>query len=81
MLLVSFWHIIVSRNTNSAISFMNMFGSGVYGLIGIWLLFYPLAGYLADVRYGRYKVVTFGLKTIWLGIVTVVIISCLVWLG
>ena len=57
----------------SALTFINMLGSGVYGLIGIWLLFYPLAGYLADVRYGRYKVVTFSLKTIWLGIVTVVI--------
>ena len=57
----------------NALTFMNMLGSGVYGLIGIWLLFYPLAGYLADVRYGRYKVVTFGLKTIWLGILTFVI--------
>ena len=67
----------------SAITFMNMIGSGVYGLIGVWLLFYPLAGYLADVRYGRYKVVTFGLKTIWLGILTFAIIFiiwyCVIW--
>ena len=53
--------------------------------LAIWLLFYPLAGYLADVRYGRYKVVTFGLKTIWLGILTFIIstiVSCsMLWLG
>ena len=64
----------------SAITFMNMIGSGIYGLIGIWLLFYPLAGYLADVRYGRYKVVTFGLITIWLGILTFAILF-LIWCG
>ena len=58
---------------SSAIPFMNVIASGVYGLIGIWLLFYPLAGYLADVRYGRYKVVTFSLKTIWLGILFAII--------
>ena len=58
---------------SSAIPFMNMIASGVYGFIGIWLLFYPLAGYLADVRYGRYKVVTFGLKTIWPGILLAIV--------
>ena len=49
-------------------SLMNMVGSGVYGLIGIWLLFYPLAGYLADVRFGRYKVVVYGSKAVWFGV-------------
>ena len=58
------------------IGFMNMIGSGMYAFIGAWLLFYPLAGYLADVRYGRYKVdnVTFGLKLIWFGILALVVI-------
>ena len=42
-----------------------MIGSGLYALIAIGLLFYPLAGYLADVRYGRYRIVTFGIKFTW----------------
>ena len=53
--------------TEGSITFMNMIGSVVYGVIAVWLLFYPLAGYLADVRYGRYKVVISGLKVIWFG--------------
>ena len=64
----------LTNSTSGIITFLNMMGSVVYGLIGVWLLFYPLAGYLADVRYGRYKVVTFGLKIIWLGILTFVTI-------
>ena len=56
------------------IGFMNMIGSGMYAFIGAWLLFYPLAGYLADIRYGRYKVVTLGLKMIWFGILALVVI-------
>ena len=65
----------LTNSTSGIITFLNMMGSGVYGLISNRLLlnFYPLAGYLADVRYGRYKVVTFGLKTIWLGILLFVI--------
>ena len=39
-----------------SISYTYVIGSGVYGAFAVWLLFYPLAGYLADVRYGRYKV-------------------------
>ena len=54
--------------TEGSIGFMNMIGSVVYGVIAVWLLFYPLAGYLADVRYGRYKVVISGLKVIWFGV-------------
>ena len=52
---------------------LNIIGCVVYGVIAVWLLFYPLAGYLADVRYGRYKVVIFGLKLIWFGLFTFVI--------
>ncbi len=50
-------------------------GSGVYGLIAVWLLFYPLAGYLADVRYGRYKVVRCGLLTMWLALFTFIVVG------
>ena len=52
-----------------------MIGSGVYGLIAVWLLFYPLAGYLADVRYGRYKVVRCGLLTMWLALFTLIVVG------
>ena len=56
--------------TSGSITLTNMIGSGLYGFIGALLLFYPLVGYLADIRYGRYKVVTFGLTLIWLSILT-----------
>ena len=50
-----------------------MLGSLVYGVIAFWLLFYPLAGYLADVRFGRYKVVMCGLKTMWGSLLSLII--------
>ena len=68
--------LLFSRSMGYAIgsvSLLNIVGCVVYGVIAVWLLFYPLAGYLADVRYGRYKVVTFGLKLIWFGLLTYVI--------
>ena len=46
----------------SNIPFISAIGSGLYGFFAVWLLFYPLAGYLADVHYGRYKVVIFSLR-------------------
>ncbi len=46
--------------TRYVIVFLHMIRSGVYGVIAFWLLFYPLAGYLADVRFGKYKVVMCG---------------------
>ena len=54
--------------TEGFITIMTMIGSVVYGVIAVWLLFYPLAGYLADVHYRRYKVVISGLKVIWFGL-------------
>ena len=47
--------------------------SGIYAFIAIWLLFYPLAGYLADIRYGRYKLVIFGIGFTWTAIIIVLI--------
>ena len=68
-----------SRNTVS----IAMIGSGVYGVIAVWLLFYPLAGYLADVRYGRYKVIFWSIRLVWgamiLFIIGAVIISAVIW--
>ena len=59
---------------SGAFPFINMIGSGLYGLIALWLLFYPLAGYLADVRYGRYKVVvSIGLRIMWMAFMVIFI--------
>ena len=52
--------------------------SGIYAVFAIWLLFYPLAGYLADVRYGRYKVVRCSMCTMWCGLLTIVVIGGIV---
>ncbi len=52
-----------------------MIDSGIYAVFTFWLLFYPLAGYLADVRYGRYKVVRCGVCSTWLGLLTVLVIG------
>ncbi len=55
-----------------------MIDSGIYAVFAFWLLFYPLAGYLADVRYGRYKVVRCSVCTMWCGFLTVVVIGGIV---
>ena len=39
-------------------------GPSVYGYVAVCLLFYPLAGYLGDVRFGKYKTVHCSLWTI-----------------
>ena len=61
-LLLSSWKVTIDSTV-----FINTVRSGVYGVIAIWLLFYPLAGYMADIRYGRYKAVLFGIRTMWTG--------------
>ena len=38
---------------------------GAYGFTAILFLFFPIAGFLADVKFGRYKVVTTSLWLIW----------------
>ena len=61
---------------------MNIMGSGLYGIVGIWLLFYPIAGYLADVRFGRYKVVHDFWSQMWIGLlVFIVMITILYFVG
>ncbi|XP_064384931.1 uncharacterized protein LOC135333849 [Halichondria panicea] len=49
-----------------------------YAATAFWLLFYPLAGYCADIRYGRYKVVRCGVFTTWCGLLTVTVIGGIV---
>ena len=73
-----------SRSTFSgSIAYVYVIASGVYAVIAVWLLFYPLAGYLADVRYGRYKVIFCSLKLTWsalmIFIITSVVISAIFW--
>ncbi|XP_064384793.1 solute carrier family 15 member 4-like [Halichondria panicea] len=53
-------------------------GSCIYAVFAFGLLFYPLAGYLADVRYGRYKVVRCSVCTMWCGLLTVAVIGVIV---
>ena len=65
--------VLQSGFLSGAVPFISAIGSGLYGLIAAWLLFYPLAGYLADVRYGRYKVVIFSLRMIWFALVFLVV--------
>ncbi len=55
-----------------------MMNSCIYAVFAFWLLFYPLAGYLADVRYGRYKVVRCSVCTMWCGLLTVIVIGVIV---
>ncbi len=54
-----------------------MIDSGIYAVFAFWLLFYPLAGYLADVRYGRYKVVRCSVCTTWFGLLTAIVIGAI----
>ena len=73
-----------SKSTFSgSIAYIYVIGSAVYGMIAVWLLFYPLAGYLADVRYGRYKVVLCSLKLMWFALIIFVsgsaVISAVFW--
>ncbi len=54
-----------------------MIDSGIYAVFAFWLLFFPLAGYLADVRYGRYKVVRCGVYSTWFVLLIVVVIGAI----
>ena len=54
-------------------------------LSGIWysglvflFLFYPLAGCLADIGWGRYKTVVYSVRVIWGSLVLAVVLVCLV---
>ena len=50
-------------------------GPSVYGCVAICLLFYPLAGYLGDVHFGRYKTVRCSLWTIWIVLLTAGVVA------
>ena len=40
---------------------------GGYGLIGLIFMLYPIGGLIADLRYGRYKVIKLSLINNWVG--------------
>ena len=68
-----------SRSTFSgSIAYVYAIASGVYAVIAVWLLFYPLAGYLTDVRYGRYKVIFCSLKLTWSALMIFIIASVVI---
>ena len=48
----------------------------VYGFSALLLLFYPLAGYLADIRWGRYKTVVNSLCVILWSLVLAIVLAC-----
>ena len=52
-----------------------MQGSHNYGASALLFLFYPLAGYLADVRWGRHKTVVNGLSFILCGMLMVIFLA------
>ena len=55
-------------------NFLTVVG-GAYIFFALLQLFYPLAGLLADVRYGRYKCVIFSLWSTIIGVSLLVILS------
>ena len=48
---------------------------GGYGLLGLMQVLYPIGGLIADVRYGRYKVIKLSLINNWLGAVITTVIG------
>ena len=47
-----------------------------YSGLAFLYLFYPLAGYLADIRWGRYKTVINSLRVIWGSLMVMVVFAC-----
>ena len=67
----SFYTNLLEGNDDSAVIGIT------YGASAFFLLFYPVAGYLADVRWGRYKTVVNGLSFIFYSILLVIFLICL----
>ena len=49
----------------------------VYGVLAIFLLFYPLAGYLADAHWGRYKTIFGSLRFLLLSVLIIIFLGIL----
>ena len=51
-----------------------------YGINAFFLLFYPIAGYLADVRFGRHKMIMYSLYTNFCSALAITILGGPFWL-
>ena len=49
----------------------------MYALISFYLLFYPLAGYLADAQWGRHKTIVGSLRFLCLSLIMILVIGTL----
>ena len=47
----------------------------MYSMVAFLFLFYPLAGCLADIRWGRYKTVVYSVRVIWGSLVAVAVLG------
>ena len=65
----NFFRVLLETNDN--------FNSSVitYSVVAFLFLFYPLAGCLADIRWGRYKTVVYSVRVIWGSLVAVVVFA------
>jgi hypothetical protein len=51
------------------------FSAMMYSVVAFLFLFYPLAGCLADIRWGRYKTVVYSVRVIWGSLVAMVVFA------
>ena len=54
------------KHYNTSINLAVLSFTAGYAFLALVLLLYPVSGYVADIYYGRYKIVTFSLILIWL---------------
>ena len=87
-LLILFWSFLVGLWNGVALSpdfylqnFLTLFPYTliIYGCIALLMLFFPLAGFLADIRCGRYKMVVRSLFFLWLALPVGAVASIVMW--
>ena len=65
----------VTFETINDINSLSMTGVIMYSVVAFFFLFYPLAGCLADIRWGRYKTVVYSVRVIWGSLVAMVVLG------
>ena len=58
---------------------ITILSGSLYSVIALLFLFYPLAGCLADIQWGRYKTVVNSLCVIWGSLVAMATASIMIW--
>ena len=53
--------VIALKNIHEDFNVIVKYWIGVYGLLGLIFMLYPIGGLIADLRYGRYKVIKLSL--------------------